>query len=183
MRKSWWIIPLLFTAIGAPLVHADTFNFTITGPITGSGTFTTDPLSGGNYLVTGITGTYAGDPITALTPPSPAPNSFDGNDNLIHAATMTPDGFGISFLYDASDVNLFDESHPTMPGDQIATQDLSQLRDGAFTPVTLSMVATPEPNSVFLMSAALLAVALVARKHNAQPRGVYARSVGQSSHR
>jgi hypothetical protein len=43
------------------------WSYTSTQPgIDGSGTFTTDPLSGGGYTVTGITGTFNGYDITGL---------------------------------------------------------------------------------------------------------------------
>ncbi len=56
MGKLRLIIFLVLVA--ATAAHADTFNFTITGNIIGSGTFYTSPQqSDGSYLVTGMTGT------------------------------------------------------------------------------------------------------------------------------
>jgi len=61
--------------------------------ISANGTFTTtDVASGGNYTITGITGTVGGDTITSLL----APGSTGSNDNLI-STTGNLDFNGFSF--------------------------------------------------------------------------------------
>lgn len=98
MRKSLWTISivLLSVAAAAPSVHASpiTYNFSITGGYTASGTLTLDSLSGGSYPITGISGTQDGQAITMLIPPG----GFAGNDNLLYASPPLLDFAGLSFV-------------------------------------------------------------------------------------
>jgi PEP-CTERM motif len=71
---------------------------------TGSGTLTTDPLSGSSYLITGFSGTFDGTTITGLQPTG----SFGGNDNLLLQSPLPLDGNGLTFLMpDGSQINLY----------------------------------------------------------------------------
>jgi hypothetical protein len=98
MRKSlsFFLVLLVFVAIGAPNAHADSFSFTVTGAVSGSGTFTTESLSGvsgGSYLIIAMTGTFDGSAITTLLPPE----SFDENDNLLFPHEPFFDEDGVSY--------------------------------------------------------------------------------------
>jgi hypothetical protein len=74
------------------------------GSDTGSGTLTTGPLSGSNYLVTAVTGAWDSATIDGLI----AANGYAGNDNLLLASAPQLDVPGISFAVDgpAQEVNL-----------------------------------------------------------------------------
>lgn len=113
MRKSLWItITILLVAIGAPKARADSFTFTVTGPVSGSGTLTTDPLSLGSYLITGISGTFDGSTITGLI----APGAFATNDNLLYPGSPMLDVGGVSFtILGGVDWNIGSISFPPMP--------------------------------------------------------------------
>jgi len=185
---KWNLVVLALAAglaIGTSLAHADSFDWTITGPSasqSGSGTFTTDDLSGGTYVITGITGTYDGSSVS-LNPAEPATSAFDGNDNLIYASLLLPDAYGISFTAGSDDINIADvtqalaNNFPGAPvvGDQMGTQDIAQMNaqvasgvlSGNYTPVTLSIVAAPEPSSVALTLLGIWCL-LVMRKRIAQ---------------
>jgi hypothetical protein len=60
----------------------------------GGGTFTTNDLASGSYLITGITGTYEGNAITSLLPTG----SFGNNDSLLFETAPQLTVFGFSFV-------------------------------------------------------------------------------------
>ena len=142
MRKSLWIIlTVLLVAIGVPNAHADSFAFTVNGPLSGSGTLTTDPLSLGGYLITDITGTFDGSIITALI----APRGFNGNDNELYPTSPQLDLGGLSF----QTANGLDWNAACTSGVG-AFCTIGNFTTG-FSDVTFSAVATPEPSSLALM--------------------------------
>jgi hypothetical protein len=152
MRKSSWIfLVVLFMAIGAPNAHADSFDFTVTGATSGSGTLTTNPPSGGTFLVTGITGVFGdpslgnSSPITSLVAPGTGPFS---NTNLIPL--------------DASGLSFFTENNTEWTilfSDEFIVNEIEMTITGpiedTLTPITFTVVATPEPSSVALMLAGI----------------------------
>lgn len=151
MRKSLWIIPLvlLFGSIGAPNAHADSFTFAVTGAYSGTGTFTTNPLSGGTYLITEITGTFDGSAITSLI----SLGGFMANDNLLYPSIPFLDGSGVSFtLADGNDVNVC-----SFVGTECFDSTLAFVGTTAIGEVSLSVspTATPEPSSIALMLAGI----------------------------
>jgi N-acetylneuraminic acid mutarotase len=74
---------------------SDTFNYSFTGTgVSASGTFATTPQSGGQYLITGITGSQNGNPMVLL------PTSAETRgcaDNLISASAPYIDTCGVVF--------------------------------------------------------------------------------------
>lgn len=97
MKLTQFALPIVF-ALGTLAAHADTFNWTLTGPDaslggfpeTGSGTLTAT-LSGTNeWTISSVTGIIGGNEITGLA-------SFDGNDNLLFPtdSILDPSGFSV----------------------------------------------------------------------------------------
>jgi hypothetical protein len=161
MRKSLWIMALLFAAIGAPNAHADSFTFTFGGIASGGGTFTTNPLSGGTYLVTGITGNVDGLTITSLF----APGGFHGNDNELYPTSPLVDVNGISFeTADGRDWRLYQiipiYITPYVLESHLGGESFSYGLDFTITPVA----TTPEPPVVLLLGAGLLGLVVIGRK-------------------
>jgi PEP-CTERM motif-containing protein len=173
MRKYLWVIAslLLFTAIAEPNAQADSFTFTIGGPDSGSGTLTTNALSGGSYLVTGITGTFDGSAIASLL----APGGFAGNDNLLFPTSPQLDGVGLSFQTTNGDVwNIECFSAAITPCFQpivyVVFLDVGGIpvaQSGPFTFDATRAVTTPEPSSIGLMLVGI-GFLLVMRKHIGQ---------------
>jgi len=93
---------------------ADTILFTLSSTgISAAGTFITGPLSGGNFLITGLTGTLNGQSLSLL----PVDTYPRNNDNLLYAATPFADTFGIAFAAGGTDYLLFydTQDEPTAP--------------------------------------------------------------------
>jgi hypothetical protein len=156
IRKSLWIfLTVLFVAIAAPNVHAQTtFDFSISGPgITSTGVLTAS-LTGSDYTVTDITGSYDGSSITELLPVE----TYQANDNLLYPTQPYLDFSGISFAVGSLDYNVFyDNTHndcESVAGyyvfiAQSATS--SACGRAVDTPVSFSITATPEPTTGGLM--------------------------------
>jgi hypothetical protein len=98
------------TAQGASL----TWDWTLTSfGSAGSGTFTTDPLSGGSYLITDMTGSFSFPAITniasgTITGLLPAGTTGPGiiNDDLLYPTAPQLDGSGIAFMIGGDVVGL-----------------------------------------------------------------------------
>jgi hypothetical protein len=165
MKVRSLFLALFITAIGTGSAFADTFNFSFSGSTfsgsgqlnalnTGSGIFTIESASG--TVDTGVGGNKS---ISLL-----APNSFQGNDNILYypssANTSNPNAFfdldGVSFLLsNGAEVNLF-------------------LRDGAILMraggnyvgevASISVTATPEPSTFLLLGTGLGAGLIVVRR-------------------
>jgi hypothetical protein len=84
----------LVLALSGGAASAETFDWSTTVE-SGSGTITATPDYDGAYVVTDITGTYAGNPITGLIPK----HDFDGNDNELYYPVLPEqlDEDGIAF--------------------------------------------------------------------------------------
>ena len=155
-------LALLATALGlAATAHADltwdwSFTSTVSGlgkPVSGSGTLTTAPLSGGGYVITSITGTYDGFAISGL---DPAVALVSPPDNTLYApgANGTPDNFqlslnGLSFDFGSTPevANIFDPYLINPPlGFYIEFDSLDNVNGGSFT-----AVAAPEPSQIISM--------------------------------
>lgn len=152
---------LTTAALGlAATAHADfLWDWSYTGVIniggspyvSGSGTLTTVPLSGGAYAITGITGTFAGSTITGLdasvsffgvpdqTLYTPGSNGYDNN-------ILSFNGIGFDISGDV--VDIFD--YPFFPPAPYLAADNQEtfvnLGDFTATPE-----AAPEPSQVISM--------------------------------
>ncbi len=112
----------------------------------GQGTLTTDPLSGGSYQITGISGTFAGLAITGLS-------GFHGADNDLLPAPDYLDAYGISFsLSNGELVNIWAEGAPNFR--EVTSDHTSDYGSFSATPV-------PEPATFGIFSMGLAALGLI----------------------
>lgn len=146
MKKLMLVSALAMAAAIATNADAQTFDFTVGGPVTGSGTFTTSDNGDGSFTITDITGTFDSMMITGLLPPG----SLGDNDNLLLPNSdpqLTFNGF--SFTTAANNYNIF-------YNDGLGTYRLITNADGADNlSITFSAIAAdagvPEPATWGLM--------------------------------
>ena len=136
---------LVVAAVCSTTAKADTFAFNFVGStITGSGIFTATANDATSFTITGVTGTTNGVAISGLL----APGTIGGNDNQLIQPGPALDFLGVGYaLADGSQVNLFGD-------DQIVLFDASGLP--VFDQGHISIVATPEPATVALLSTGAL---------------------------
>ena len=167
------IILLCVMLAGAMIASAGTvdFNFSYSGDnITASGTLFTNPLGGGEYLVTGITGHYNTDMITGLESCATGicTKLFAHNsgwqfsyDNMGFATDPHVDLYGL--LFDVSNVgyvNLYNDGS----GYRNTIENGDGLGGYVDTPVTASFSSTPEPGTLLMMGSGLIGLAGVIRR-------------------
>jgi hypothetical protein len=147
------VCALVFTAVCSTMAHADTFAFNFVGStISGSGIFTATANDATSFTITGITGTTNGVGISGLL----APGTIGGNDNQLLQPGPALDFFGVGYaLADGSQVNLFGN-------DQIVLFDASGLP--VFDQGHISIVATPEPATIALLSTGALGLVSTLRR-------------------
>jgi PEP-CTERM motif-containing protein len=145
--------------ISANFAYADSFNFSFSGVgVSASGTFTTNPLSGGSYLITSISGTQNGSPMSLL-----APGQFTDNDNLLFPSPPFLDGGGVSYLVGGSFISIeFDTG--VVPAGYI-------IEGGPFGCGTVSISfsaspasAVPEPATLLLFGSGIFALGAAWRR-------------------
>jgi hypothetical protein len=155
--------------------RADVFDLTWTGAYgPGSATLTATPLGGNAFLVTSLSGTQAGAPISLL-----AVGVYGDNDNEIFVPgspdQLDFDGFGFADL--TFDYNLF--SHP-LPGNtntytecrsDVATTCTGGDVDNGIAVTSLSITpavgAVPEPGSVVLLITVAAGIVIRQRRRSA----------------
>jgi hypothetical protein len=140
----------ILLAVTARNAAADTFDMTWAGGYgPGSAILTATNEGGGNYLVTGVTGTQNGVTISGVA-------SYAQSDNLIFpAGTALLDFYGLSFAAGPNDYNIFSNGLPItydecssalacITGPQNTSLALTSL---SITPVT----NTPEPGTLIFL--------------------------------
>jgi PEP-CTERM motif-containing protein len=152
-RRHGWacVVVLIFLVCGATSAFADSFSFSYTGSgVTASGTFTTNSLSGGSYLITAITGTRNGQSMTLL-----APLAFDGNDNLLFPTSPVLN-FKFSFTAGGVNYNVYFNSFACCGG---TTTYYETSTPGVLgTQINFSASAVPEPSAFVLLISGLAAI-------------------------
>lgn len=149
---------VVLLGLGASAAKADTFSFTISGGYSASGTLTTDPLSGGSYLITGISGSQDGDSITSLIPV----NGFAANDNLLYPTPPLLDIPGFSFVAGGVDYNVYYDGADF--GGSATSYYETTVSGVLGSQVNFSVVPTPEPSTLLLFVVGLVALVLWRRR-------------------
>lgn len=168
MNRSLWSVSVVaglllgeLCAFG-PAAQAEplTWDWSWTGANTGGGTLTTDPESRRLYKVTAITGTWDGHTITGLAPNE----SVGGNDNLLLAGSPQLNVFGTAFNIPGDGINLY--YNGAVGGYNSFDADTETSTLGMFT-ATLAPAAVPEPASLSMLGAVLIALGLLHRRKRA----------------
>ena len=154
-------------AVSCSAAHADTFQFSLTGDDTASGTFTVLATStAGVYDITGITGVFNRNTITGLIAAGlyPPTGTYQADNELYYPAADTTgynlgDAFldqnGVAFnLSNGNKVNVFfsGTGYDLVKG--AFGNNLDTLTSFVVTPTATSV--TPEPSSLLLLGTGLL---------------------------
>jgi hypothetical protein len=147
----------LFAFAAAP-ASASTYDWTLTGTFSGSGTLTTNDaaiMNAGSTgeTITSITGTFNGSNITGIVP--------NGNDNIFYPSNFGSDGFGplkgaldalgLFFVVNGADINIFFAGSAGYD-----VEGTSIFASGEKFAVSPAVAATPLPSTWIMMAAGLV---------------------------
>jgi hypothetical protein len=142
----------------APAQAQQLWDFTYSGDgYTGTGTFTTTEIVGGEATILGITGTLNGDAITGLLPV----NFLGDNDNLIFVVDPQLDGDGFSFS--TATLGDFNVSGDSPCGGSGYVQDTDGTCGTAIA-VEFSATEVPEPASAAFVLLGLATIGVMRQR-------------------
>lgn len=152
------LVVLLLVSITAKNTYGDTFDISWTGGYgPGTAVLTATNDGGGVFTVTAMTGTQNGVPTSLL-----AQMAYAGNNNFIYPSLpQVLDFLGLGFSAGSTDYNLFFDTTGYAECSSAVTPCLMDVSlNVPVTSVTLTEVpasGVPEPSSLILLSAGLLA--------------------------
>ncbi len=149
---------LILLGCAQSLFADTTFDFSFDGSgIDASGSGTATFVSGDTYLITSLTGTQNGDPMTLV-----GPDGYGGNDNNFFTVAPFLDGLGVTFsLPSLTDYNVY------FAGTYLECNsvDNADCETGDGVPLTSgSLSLTPEPGTLVLFGTGLLGLAAQVRR-------------------
>jgi hypothetical protein len=163
--KSLGIASILAGSLFASApASASTYDWTLTGTFSGSGTLTTNDVAIVNAgsigeTITGVTGTLNGSNITGIV--------LNGNDNILYPSNFGSDGFGplkgaldalgLFFVVNGGDINIFFAGSAGYD-----VEGASIFANGEKFAVSPAVAATPLPSTWITMAAALVGVCFFA---------------------
>lgn len=147
----------------AQSLYAQTFDFSYTGSgITASGDINTTFVSAGEYLITSLSGTQNGNPMTLLPP-----GSYGSNDNLVFFPAPFLDLAGASFsiMLGSVDYNVYyDAGLAEYLLCNSGVDAVCFAGDGVVVDFTLTPEPIPEAGTMVLFGSGLLALAGILRR-------------------
>jgi hypothetical protein len=179
IRRLGLILGAFLLLGGASTAHADSFQLTFTGGLTGALDLTATAQSGGSFLVTSVTGTENGLAVSSLIAASstglytvPDGDAFTYDDLLFPTSPTVFDNGGLLFTLAGPSGSILEDLYSVGTASYMESAYLANGAafpgDFSYVPVTFTLVdtgssnvATPEPSTLLLCLLGFLAVGLV----------------------